>query len=248
MTLSYAHGREFVQQVLPFLERGDAEALNDYLARHWPNAVLKQLLTCSHDDAAKAAIVCLSLAGTMADNPVIAPLLHHEDAFTAQLAEHAMWSIWFRAGDAHGNPRLVQAVQHLSQNRLDDAIVELRDVLQRCPLFAEAHNQLAIAHFLKGDYPGAVHHSRCTLLLNSYHFGALAGLGHGYAALGRLREALAAYQLALRLNPRLEGIRQSIRAVRSRLRDRQPAGLPHTQAAPTNLAVRSDDATAVPGD
>jgi tetratricopeptide (TPR) repeat protein len=116
-------------------------------------------------------------------------------------------------------------------------------VLRHCPRFAEAHNQLAIAHFLKGDYEGAVRHSKCALLLNGYHFGALAGLGHSYAALGRLHEAMASYQLALRLNPRLEGIRQSIRAVRTRLRERQPDEAPSGPAVLPSLAVTPDDAT-----
>ena len=96
MMVSYTHGREFVRQVRPFLERCDAEALARYLRRDWPNERLCSLLGCGHDDAVNVAVVCLSLMGTMADTHAVAALLQDGDAETARLAEHALWSIWFQ--------------------------------------------------------------------------------------------------------------------------------------------------------
>ena len=66
---------------------------------------------------------------------------------------------------------------------------------------------------------------RRTLRLNGHHFGALAGLAHSYASLGQLDRALNAYHHALRVHPRLEGIRQSISQIRAYLRrHRVPGG------------------------
>lgn len=217
MTLSYSHGREFTRQIRPILERQDTEALLGRLSRWWPNEMLRAVLTCGCDDAAKTALVCLSLTGTMADTADIASLLHHDDPATAALAERALWSIWFRAGDDRANTSITQAVHLISENLLDKALDLLDGLVARCPTFAEAYNQLAIVHFLKGDYHRAIENCQEALRLNGHHFGAMAGLGHGYASLGKWKRALEAYCGSLQLHPRLEGIRQSIQQIRKGL-------------------------------
>jgi len=224
MIVSYTHGREFVRQVRPVLERRDAEALARYLRRDWPNERLRSLLECGHDDAVRVAIVCLSLTGTMADTHAVAVLLQDGDAETARLAEHALWSIWFQAGDDEANVGLVNAVRLIGENRLAEAAAHLDEVVRRSPTFAEAYNQRAIVHFLEGNYPAAIADCRRTLRLNGHHFGALAGLAHNYVSLGQLERALDTYHHALTVHPRLEGIRQSISQIRAYLRQRRVPG------------------------
>ena len=63
MALTYTHGREFVRQVCPIIERRDIEALVCHLRCHWPNKDLRGLLGCGHDEAVKAALLCLSMVG-----------------------------------------------------------------------------------------------------------------------------------------------------------------------------------------
>jgi tetratricopeptide (TPR) repeat protein len=71
------------------------------------------------------------------------------------------------------------------------------------------------------DYEGSIADVDRTLALEPRHFGALAGLGHIYAALDRDEEALAAYEKALAVNPHMPGIIASIEQMKQRLRDRQ---------------------------
>src|SRR5678815_1458389 len=96
MSVSYSHGREFVSQVRPYFEAKDPDALVRHLQAYWPHEQLRGLCSCGHADAAKVAATCLALTGTMEDNPILASLLREDDPTTVALAEHAMWSIWFR--------------------------------------------------------------------------------------------------------------------------------------------------------
>lgn len=231
MSLSYADGQKFVRQVRPILERKDADPLVRCLNRHWSGNRLRHLLSCGHRDAAKVALLCLSLTGTMEDNAAVARLLHDDDAYTASLAEHALWSIWFHAGDERANAMLRRAVLLMSENQLDRAIALSTAIANRPPRFAEAYNQIALACFLKGDYIRGIVNCKKTLRLNPYHFGAMAGLGHCYAATAQLTKALEAYHDALQINPRMQGIRQTIQQARRCVRQQRSSSPPRSSLA-----------------
>ena len=221
MALTYTHGREFVRQVCPIIERRDIEALVCHLRCHWPNKDLRGLLGCGHDEAVKAALLCLSMVGDSGDCETVSKVLKEGDADTSMLAEHALWSVWFRAGGDEAGVQLQRAIYLVAEGQLTPAIRLLSDLLTRWPTFAEAYNQRAIAYFLKGEYSPAIYDCEQALRLNAHHFGALADLGHIWAILGRLESALDAYRRALALHPRLEGIRQSIQQVRHCLQQRR---------------------------
>ena len=53
--------------------------------------------------------------------------------------------------------------------------------------------------------------------LNSYHFGALSGLAQCYLNQRKPRAALKAYREAYRLNPNLQGVEETIRALENAL-------------------------------
>lgn len=214
MSLTYAHGREFVAQVRPILERGDADGFRQFLWKTWPAERLREVLTCGHDDAVRIALAGLGFTGTMQDCPHIAGLLHDDDGQTAELAEHALWSIWFRAG-GEMDERLAIAVRQISTGELDAALATITAVIGLRPDYAEAYHQLGLLYFLRGDYQRTILNCRSALLLNPWHFAAMSSLGHAYAAAGDLGMAYTAYQRALQLHPRLQGVRQALRQIRS---------------------------------
>lgn len=218
MSLSYSHGREFITDIRPLLEYGDIDLLVRHLSQFWTDSKLVGLLTCEHEEAVKASLFCLSLVGTMEDNAAIAAMLTDDDAPIATMAEYALWSVWFRAGNEKANADLLRAVRLISRNKLTQSVHLLDGIVERCPSFAEAYNQRAIVYFLKEDYQHAMADCEITLHLNPHHFGALAGLGHCYVAIGQLEKALEAYCHALQAHPRQEGIRQSIQHVRANLK------------------------------
>jgi tetratricopeptide (TPR) repeat protein len=213
MTLSYSHGRQFVEEVRPIMERRDSDAFLQHLRQFWPAERLRDLLACGHEDAVYAALAGLTFVGTMPDCPAVAALLHDDDGLTADLAEHALWAIWFHAGGSL-DERLALAVRLISQGELNAALDVITDVLGIRPDYAEAYHQLSLVFFLRGDYRQAILNCRATLLLNPWHFGAMSTLGHCHAAGGRLDQAYLAYQRALQLHPRLQGVRQALRQIR----------------------------------
>lgn len=214
MSSFYSHGREFADQARVILESKDHHAFVHFLEKYWPAKQLRELLTCGYDDAVNIALVGLSLIGEMSDSIAIAPLLHDDDGETASFAEHALWSIWFRAGGPKAHDELVNAVRLIGENQLDLASACLTSTLGSASDFAEGYHQLAMIEFLRGDYVQAITHCRAALVLNPWHFGAMAGLGHCHAAMSQFEMARCAYQRALELNPRLEGVRQALRQLR----------------------------------
>lgn len=217
MRLTYTHGREFVREARPLVEARDTEALISYLDERWAGDRLRGILETRHDDAVKVALIGLLLKGAVVDVPAILTHLKSEDAYVAGLAEHALWCIWFRASTERNNHALVEAVEALGASDHDKAVSLLAGILARDPEFAEAHNQLAIARFLQGRNDLAVASAREALALVPEHFGALATLGHSYASMGRYARALQYYHQALRIHPRVQGIREAVGWIGERL-------------------------------
>src|SRR5690606_5739092 len=146
-------------------------AFKRHLNRYWPNPTLRGLLDCGHDDAVCLALLGLSLVGSMRDCSTIAPLLHDDDGFTAEMAEHALWSIWFRWEEADANEKLATAVKLISQGELDCAGQMLEELLGCHPGFAEAYHQLGLVQFLRGEYAEGITNCQAALMLNPWHFG-----------------------------------------------------------------------------
>jgi hypothetical protein len=205
--------QSFIGQVRPLLERGDAEKLIDYLGRHWPPRELTRLLGCGDGDAIKTALVCLGLTGQMSDCPPIVTMLHADDEDLVDFAEQALWSIWFRAGDEYANATLSRAVQMISEEQFAPAIEWLSVLALRHPQYAEVYHQRAMARFLVDHYEQALGDARQALHLNPLHFGAMTAQAHCHAARGELEDALVMYRAALKIHPRMEGIRESLAQV-----------------------------------
>jgi tetratricopeptide (TPR) repeat protein len=213
MNLSYRHGQEFLGQVRPMLERCETDKLVDHLLQFWQPSQLVGLFACGDRDAIRTALVCLALTGTMAESPSITGMLYDEDDKTADFAEQALWSIWFRAGDEQANRTLNLAVRMISRDDYTPAIEWLSILALRRPAFAEVFHQRAMARFLAGQYEQAMRDTGSTLRLNPLHFGAMATEGHCHAALGKTDRAIEMYHAALQINPKMEGIRQALQQV-----------------------------------
>ncbi len=211
---TYSCARGFVGTIRPLLETGDLELVLQCIRRQWSNPRLREFLFCECEESAKISLFCLSLVGTMEDCPAVASLLKHGDAYVSKLAEHAIWSIWFRAGGSErANLTLWQAVAMIGEDRLEEAEAHLSALLARCPEFAEAYNQRSIVHFFRGNYEEARLDLEETVRLNPFHFAAMASLGHCSAAQGDWAEAMACYRRALRIHPRCEGLVSALQQV-----------------------------------
>ena len=82
--------------------------------------------------------------------------------------------------------------------------------MRRRPHWAEAWNKLAtLLYLMERDHESvaAIHH---TLEIEPRHFGAMCGLGEILRTQGDVEAACLAFRMALRVHPRLGGIRQTL--------------------------------------
>ncbi len=207
----------FVDSVKPLLESRDLEGLLCHLKKHYTPDQITSLLSCPDCDARKVAALALSLVGRSCCIPAVAERLKDPDPMTNQMAEHALWSIWFRGGSPQANDELARGTQCLSDRKFDCAFKHFGRAIELSPDFAEAYNQRAIAHYLQEKFADSLVDCHHAVRLMPCHFGAWAGIGHCQAHLGNVRDALQAYETALTLNPHLDCIKQAISELRKQL-------------------------------
>ena len=216
--------RQLLEATHRYLRRGDEPSLERYLRTYWTPNDLARLLTHRTDAVAASAAVALSFVGTLDEVPALSRALHHDDFTVASSAERAMWMIWLRSSSKRCCELLWQAMEKIRAAEYEEADHLLDQILVEDADFAEACNQRAILYYLTGRYEMSIMACHRTMALNPYHFGAQAGLGHNLVELGRHDDAIQAYHQALRIHPRMEGIRQSMRTAREAAtgRSRQP--------------------------
>ena len=206
----------FIEAVQPLLERQDLPGLMSLLKTRWTPDQLRALLNGEHIDARKVALLALGLVGTACCLPELAKQLQDPDAMVNEMAEHALWSIWFRSGTPEANHEVCRGTKALNRRDFEHALTHFNRAVDFDPSFAEAYNQRAIVQYLREEYEQSVEDCRRTVSRMPCHFGAWAGMGHCYAHLGRHEEAIRSYEKALEINPRLEGVRQGIDELRAK--------------------------------
>jgi tetratricopeptide (TPR) repeat protein len=211
---------------LPPLNPGDDEELwaagagplvqkfKDEVRDKYSEGTLARLLSADDVRTRRAAALALGLVGTMGCNQQLAARLRDDDVLVQRLASDALWEVWFRGGSNEENWALQQAVREAEPAAKKAA---LDDLVVRAPEFAEARNQRAIWYFKQGQYPKAIADCEVVLRLNPVHFGAAAGMGQCFLKLKKPRAALRAFRQALDINPTLEHLHDTIRALREAL-------------------------------
>ncbi|MCS6849877.1 MAG: tetratricopeptide repeat protein [Gemmataceae bacterium] len=180
------------------------------VSERYAEGTLQRLLHQTDARTREAAVLALSVSGSMKSNKLLIGRLGDANRRVRQLAQDALWAIWFRAAGPACAEEL-QRLRHLRDRR--QALPELTALIRKAPRFAEAYNQRALMYFHLGQYPQAIADCERALKLNPFHFGAYSGMAQCYMKLNRPRAALRAFRAAYRLNPNLEGILETIRAL-----------------------------------
>jgi tetratricopeptide (TPR) repeat protein len=210
---------QFVSSVRPLLEQQDLQGLLGLLSERYSCDQIANVLMTGNDDARKVAALCLSLVGKRCTIDKIANQLKDPDPMVNQMAEHALWSIWFRCGTQQANTELCRGTKALNAREFEKAIEHFDRAIELDADFAEAYNQRAIAHYLQEHYESSAADCQRAAEKMPCHFGAWAGMGHCHLHMGQMREALECYEHALGINPHLDCLRQTIAEIKGRLGD-----------------------------
>ncbi|NOS99799.1 MAG: tetratricopeptide repeat protein [Phycisphaerales bacterium] len=203
----------FVAAVKSFVADADEIGLRRYLQLNWNLSSLTRLIHGDEVESARTAAYCLGVVGGEAGVLTLTGALSHDDPGVAAAAEDALWRSWFNAAGAGARRHVTDAVELMAEERYDAAVATLDGVIEQHPRFPEAYHQRGLARHLMGDGRGAIDDFQKASELNPCHFAAHAGMGRSYADSGRYGEALASLRRALRIHPRFDGVRQSIRLI-----------------------------------
>jgi tetratricopeptide (TPR) repeat protein len=210
--------QEFLNVALPAIRTGDAEKLASAIGRRWTPADLCPLLEHGEVDVRRVVAITLGLVGDRRVLGCLINSLHDPDEQVNHMAEHGLWSIWMRLGSPQASGPFRQGVAQLTQEAYELAVASFEEAIAIDPQFAEAHNQCAIAYFLLNDFEQSIACCRRTIALINNHFGAIAGMGHGYTQLGQLRRALECYRTAIAINPHMPPVARLIARLEERER------------------------------
>ena len=217
MALKEINPAEFVASVQPMLETQNPSALLELLESRWTCEEITALLFSDSCDARKVAALALALVGGQCCLQSLADQLKHPDPMVNQMAEHALWSIWFRLGTPDANHEVCRGTRALNRGDYERATSHFSRAIEIDPSFAEAYNQRAIVKYLQEQYDESLKDCQHTVERMRCHFGALAGMGHCHAHQGRFAQAIRCYEKALAVNPGLTGIKQVIAELKKKI-------------------------------
>ena len=206
----------FVEDVEPLLAGQDTSGLMRLLKNRYSGPQICSLLNSPLVDARKLAALSLALVG--GDDAIPALALHLRDAYPMvnEMAEHALWSIWFRGGTAEANALLLRGTECLNERRMDEALQHFTAAIGACGEFAEAYNQRGMVHYLQDRFDEALPDCRRAAELMPCHFGAWACRGHCHAHRREFEAALDCYRRALAINPHLSCVAEMVEALEAR--------------------------------
>ena len=172
-------------------------------------------------DNRRRGVLALGETGLMTDLPQLAGALRDADRLVRAFAENAMWQVWSRSGDADVDRLFAVGVEQMSARRGELAVETFTEIVRRRPEFAEGWNKRATVYYLLGEYQKSLADCDEVMKRNPYHFGALSGYGMIYLELDQPAKALDYFQQALRVNPNLESIRQTVEMLKTLLIQRR---------------------------
>jgi tetratricopeptide (TPR) repeat protein len=196
-----------------FLREKDIEAFHRSVIARYSEGTLARLARSGSLQARRAAMLALGLIGSFATNEVVARGLRDQDPAVRNLAQNALWAIWYRADTSENNALLQEVRDLIGRDRYQEAEELATKLIANAPNFAEAFNQRAIALYSQEKFAESGLNCRRVLERNPYHIGALAGLGQCYLRLDRRRDALATFRRALKIQPFSASLRETVEAL-----------------------------------
>ena len=140
----------------------------------------------------------------------------------AERIEDEIWRLWMAYRDSAAAFDLERATRALTVLDFPAAERILARLVATHPDFPEAWNRRATLYYMQSRDDESVANIHRTLELEPRHYGAICGFAQICLSLGDTDSALFAFDAALRVNPHLEGVRETVDKL---LRTRRTASL-----------------------
>ena len=137
--------------------------------------------------------------------------LYQSDGAGAQSIEQKIWALWGASDSATAEVLLQQSGKAIDAGAPAEALSILDRLIGAYPDFAEAWNKRATLYFMMKRDDASLKDIEHVLDLEPRHFGALAGRGMILQRQKKYAAALESYQQALKINPGLEAVKDSIK-------------------------------------
>lgn len=124
--------------------------------------------------------------------------------------EDEIWETWIDHSDPDLAAMLNEAIAAIASNDYGRAETILDTLIARAPDYAEAWNKRATLEFLRRRDDASVAAIARTLELEPRHFGAITGFAQICLRNGDPGSARLAFEVALRINPRLVAVRIAV--------------------------------------
>lgn len=144
-------------------------------------------------------------------------LLSAPDVEAARSIEQRIWQTWLDYKDDEARSEVQRSHETFSEGDPYIAVAILDKVIAKHPDWAEAWNRRATYFYVLGLYDKSIADVQHVLQLEPKHFGALAGLGAIYVALGQDDKALRYYEMALDIYPQMPSAQHQVEVLRERL-------------------------------
>jgi len=178
-------------------------------------------ITAADLEARRQAAAWLGELGTFGDAPALLKALRDDDEVVRALAEHSIWQVWSRSGDAQIDTLFQQGLGEMQGGDAERAIDTFTTIIQKKPDFAEGWNKRATIYYLIGEYEKSLRDCDEVMKLNASHFGALAGYGQIYLQLDKPELALQYFERALGVNPNLRSVEAAVRELKRLLLEKR---------------------------
>jgi Flp pilus assembly protein TadD len=141
--------------------------------------------------------------------------LRSDDYSTWRKAESDLTRQWSSSGSPTLDLLLERGRAAIAAGDDRVAAEHLTALIDHAPDFAEAYNLRAEAYYHAGLFGPAIEDIGKALSLNPHEFGALAGLGAILEAIGKPKDALAAYKMAQAIHPHLPTVLDAIKRLQA---------------------------------
>ncbi len=190
-----------------YLRSGDLSRFTVSVHRRFSTPTLERLFSVGDIHAKRAAALAIGQVGDSNSIQFLGPFLRSSDRRLRTIVDDALHDIAVREGSIEQQHSLIDLLEANERGDYRNAYRLASQMLERYGDVAEVYHQRSLAAYQTDRINGAIRDCCTCLKLNSYHYGAMIGIGYCFLEKDIPRTAIYWLQRALEVFPDLEPVR-----------------------------------------